>query len=42
MSDELKDKQAILILDCAGWYKSNSLIISYNIEIIYLPPYSPF
>lgn len=41
MSVELVDKKALLVLDCAGWHRSNDLIIPDNIEIIYLPPYSP-
>lgn len=31
----------ILIMDQAGWHKSKELIIPDNIEIVYLPPYSP-
>lgn len=35
-----KDK-IILVCDGAGWHKSASLKIPENIEIIYLPPYTP-
>ena len=41
MSKNLKDKEAICVMDGAGWHKSKALIVPKNIEIIYLPPYSP-
>lgn len=41
MSKELGQEQAIVIMDQAGWHKSKNLIIPSNIEIVYLPPYSP-
>lgn len=31
----------VMIMDQAGWHKSAGLIVPDNIEIIYLPPYSP-
>lgn len=31
----------ILVMDGAGWHKSKKLALPANIEIIYLPPYSP-
>lgn len=37
----LKSKNAILIMDQAGWHRSSSLIVPQNIKIIYLSPYSP-
>lgn len=36
----LYDK-AIIILDRAGWHRSQQLIIPPNIQLLYLPPYSP-
>jgi len=41
MAKELGDAQAILVMDGAGWHKSPHLEIPANIEIVYLPPYSP-
>lgn len=41
LSNALGDKEAIVVMDCAGWHKSKKLKIPKNIEIIYLPPYSP-
>lgn len=41
ISDYLGVSKAILVMDCAGWHKSKDLIIPHNIQIIYLPPYSP-
>lgn len=41
MSKYLGDNQAIIVMDCAGWHKANDLIIPHNIELMYLPPYSP-
>lgn len=41
LSKDLGDKQAILVMDGAGWHKSKGLVIPKNIEIVYLPPYSP-
>jgi len=38
---DLGDKQAILVMDGAGWHKSKGLVIPESIEIVYLPPYSP-
>lgn len=29
------------LMDGTGWHKSQELILPENIEIIYLPPYSP-
>jgi transposase len=36
-----KGMELFVIMDQAGWHKSNDLQIPDNIEIIYLPPYSP-
>lgn len=41
MSKHLKGKEIILVLDGAGWHKSSMLKVPRNIEIVYLPPYSP-
>ena len=35
------DERIIMFMDQAGWHKSKSLIIPENIELAYLPPYSP-
>jgi transposase len=34
-------KHAAVIIDNAGWHKSHELVISNNITLIPLPPYSP-
>ncbi len=36
-----KNCHAIVIIDGAGWHKSNDLQIPDNITLIKLPPYSP-
>ena len=41
MSKDLGQKQAIVVMDCAGWHRSKDLKIPENIEIVLLPPYSP-
>jgi len=41
MSKEYKGKKIVLIMDRAGWHRSQGLNLPKNIEIIYLPPYCP-
>ncbi len=41
MSQYLGTREAVLVMDCASWHKSKNLKVAKNIEIIYLPPYSP-
>ena len=41
MSKDLGSREAIVVMDCAGWHKSKALIIPWNIQIMHLPPYSP-
>jgi len=41
MSEELGCTKAIIVMDGAGWHKASSLQIPKNIEIMFLPPYSP-
>lgn len=38
---EFKDKKIMVILDQAGWHKSQMLSKTDNIELVFLPPYSP-
>jgi transposase len=38
---ENKDQKIVMVMDGAGWHQSKKLIISDNIRIIILPPYSP-
>ncbi|MFH0735496.1 MAG: IS630 family transposase [bacterium] len=40
-SNEYKTQHLVMVMDQAGWHKSRELIIPTNIEIIFLPPYSP-
>ena len=41
MEKELDGEEILLVMDGAGWHKSKGLKVPKNIEIIYLPPYSP-
>ena len=41
MAEELGGREIFFVMDGAGWHKSKDLKIPKNIEIIYLPPYSP-
>jgi transposase len=41
LSKDLGDKEAYVILDQAGWHRSAELKVPSNIELVYLPPYSP-
>jgi transposase len=34
-------RHAVLILDGAGWHKSNDLRVPANVTLLHLPPYSP-
>jgi len=41
LSTEFKDDYILLVCDNAGWHKSKDLIVPDNIELIYIPPYTP-
>ncbi|WP_425361661.1 IS630 family transposase [Candidatus Tisiphia endosymbiont of Mystacides longicornis] len=41
MSKHIGVQKAIVVMDCAGWHKAKDLVVPANIEILYLPPYSP-
>ena len=41
MSSAYENDEIVIIMDQAGWHKSKDLTVPGNIEIIYLPPYSP-
>jgi len=41
MSENLKNQEIILVMDGASWHKSVGLNVPWNIQIVYLPPYSP-
>lgn len=41
LAKELPGKKYLLIVDGASWHRSYQLKIPTNIEIMYLPPYSP-
>lgn len=36
-----RKESIVLVMDQAGWHKSKQLSIPRNIQIVYLPPYSP-
>ena len=40
-SKQYAGEDIILVMDGAGWHKSKNLQVPDNIEIIFLPPYSP-
>lgn len=40
-SKDYPNDKILLVMDGAGWHKSKKLEIPNNVEIIYLPPYSP-
>lgn len=37
----IKDKKVVIVMDGAGWHKSDKLKYPKNIRIIIQPPYSP-
>jgi transposase len=41
MSEALGSRQALVVLDRAGWHRSKDLLIPPNIHLEFLPPYSP-
>ncbi|RZI46796.1 hypothetical protein EDM53_03595 [Rickettsiales endosymbiont of Peranema trichophorum] len=41
MSKYLGGCEAIVVMDRAGWHRSKNLVVPHNIEILYLPTYSP-
>ena len=41
LSKKYADDVIILVCDGAGWHKSKSLTIPKNIEIVFIPPYTP-
>ena len=41
LSESLQSKKAFVIMDRAPWHKACHLKIPENIQIIFLPPYSP-
>lgn len=41
VSEEFGNHEIIMLVDGAGWHKSNDLVIPSNIHFIIQPPYSP-
>lgn len=41
LSIYVQGRKIILIMDQAGWHKSRELVVPANIQVIFLPPYSP-
>lgn len=35
------DNQVVLLLDGAGWHRSERLVLPQGIHLVFLPPYSP-
>jgi len=41
LSDENPEDYIVLCCDGAAWHKANALIIPHNIELFFIPPYTP-
>ena len=41
LSEQYPDDLILLCCDGAAWHKSNKLHIPENIELFYIPPYTP-
>ena len=41
LSEQYTDDYILLICDGAAWHKSTELIIPENIELFFIPPYTP-
>ena len=41
LSDQYKDDMVLLCCDGAAWHKAKALVIPDNIELFFLPPYTP-
>jgi transposase len=41
LSEQFSETYVLLVCDNAGWHKSHGLIIPNNIELIFIPPYTP-
>ncbi len=41
LAKSTKGRKVVLVLDGAGWHRSKQLRVPCNIELLYLPPYSP-
>jgi transposase len=41
ISAALGERKCLLVMDRAGWHCSKEHVVPPNIEIVYLPPYSP-
>ena len=41
LSEQFADDYILLICDGAAWHKSNELIVPENIELFFIPPYTP-
>lgn len=41
LSKHYQGHDLVIVMDSAGWHKSNKLNIPKNISILHLPPYSP-
>ena len=41
LSEQFSNDYILLICDGAAWHKSNELIIPENMELFFIPPYTP-
>jgi putative transposase len=41
LSEDFRDDYILLVCDNAAWHKSKGLCVPDNIEIIFIPPYTP-
>ncbi len=41
VAEDFRDYFVIMLVDNAGWHRSEALVEPENIRLVYLPPYSP-
>ena len=41
LSKAYPDQELLIVMDGAGWHKAKKLKVPKNIQLVYLPPYSP-
>ena len=41
LSEKYPNDSMLLVCDGAAWHKSNDLVIPNNIELLFIPPYTP-
>ena len=41
LSETFHNDKIVLVCDGAAWHKSHTLVIPNNIELVFIPPYTP-